>query len=282
MKILSVDVEDWFHLLDHESTSAIEGWGRYDSRIQESIDLILSELARRSTKATFFCLGWVAEAHPELVRRIDAAGHEIGTHSYAHQLVSRQSPVAFEHDLVRSIRAIQSVTGKRVRAYRAPGFSIGRKQAWAFDLLVRHGISVDCSVFLGSHAHGGDSAFCDGPSIIQTSTGCVKEFPVKMGSVLGKKLAFSGGGYFRMLPYALVREQLKHADYAMAYFHPRDFDVHQPVVRGLGPLRRFKSYVGLSGSLAKFRRMLDEFEFLDIDQALKIMDWAQAPIVTTR
>ena len=207
MKILSFDIEDWFHLLDHPSTGRVEDWGRFESRVEHNTDQILSELASRHVRATFFCLGWIAEHHPALIRRIDAAGHEIGTHSHAHRLVSKQTPKQFEDDLARSMQALEAITGKPVRAYRAPGFSVSRAQPWVFETLVRRGISIDCSVFLGAHAHGGDATFCNGPTLIKTPAGMLQELPVMLGSLFGVKLAFSGGGYFRALPYGVIRQQ---------------------------------------------------------------------------
>ena len=279
LKILTFDIEDWFHLLGHAPTSTSEGWSRRPSRVEGNTELILSELQARGLKATFFCLGWIAERYPGIVHQIDAAGHQIGTHSYAHQLVHNQSVREFERDLVRSIRVLEDLTGKRVEAYRAPGFSVSRSNPWVFERLLANGISLDCSVLPAHGAHGGDEGFCEGPSRIEFQGGWLRELPVNVGRILGRNMAFSGGGYFRMLPYPLIRRKVRRADYVMTYFHPRDFDPDQPVVEGLSLARRLRSRVGLGGALAKLRRLLDEFEFIDVAAASLNVDWSRAPRV---
>lgn len=278
-RILSFDIEDWFHLLDVPTTRSPASWAAYESRVERGTERILEELGARGTKATFFCLGWIAEKYPQLIRRIDAAGHEIGTHSQAHQLVYEQSPREFEEDLKRSIGLLEALTAKPVRIYRAPGFSITQASAWAFDLLLANGIEVDCSIFPASRAHGGYAGFVRGPSWIDLPTGRLKELPLNLGRFLGRDVVFSGGGYFRLLPYPVIRQQLRRSDYVMTYFHPRDFDAGQPIVEGLSRARRFKSYVGLGGAFGKLRRMLDEFDFVEVGSAVAELDWSRAPVL---
>lgn len=279
MRVLTFDIEDWFHILDNPSTDSVARWESFESRVEQGTDRILQELAARGASATFFCLGWVAERHPELIRRIDAAGHEIGTHSYAHQLAYDQTPAKFDADLRRSIGILQDLTGKPVRAYRSPGFSITRSNPWVFERLIAHGIEVDSSVFPLPRAHGGFDGGFGVPSWIECAGGRLREMPMNIGRVFGRQVAYSGGGYFRLLPYWVVRDLLKRDRYVMTYFHPRDFDPDQPMIPGLSPGRRFKCYVGLAGSFAKLRRMLDEFDFVDMRTAVAQVDWHSAPVL---
>lgn len=278
-RILTFDIEDWFHLLDCDVTRSPADWERYESRIEASTGRILEELGRREVKATFFCLGWVAEKYPELIRRIDAAGHEIGTHSFAHQLVYEQSPREFQDDLHHSIRLLEDLTGKKIRMYRAPGFSIRPDSQWALDILLEEGIEIDCSIFPAARAHGGYADLCTGPSWLQSRAGRLKEMPLNLGRILGRQIAFSGGGYFRLLPYPVIRQQIRQSDYVMTYFHPRDFDAGQPVIPGISLAKRFKSYVGISGAFRKLGAMLDDFEFVDVGRAVEMVDWDAAPVI---
>lgn len=280
MNILTFDVEDWFHLLDHDSTRHVEQWGSFESRIQASTDRVLDLLAARGQKATFFCLGWVADAHPAVIRRIDAAGHEIGSHTYSHQLITSQTREAFAVDFRRSVDRLQEVTGKKIRAFRAPGFSLTARNTWAFEVIAAAGIEVDCSVFPASHAHGGFESFGDArPVIIDHGGVRLKEFPLNVSQVLGRRVVFSGGGYFRLFPYALIRKMMRDSGYVMTYFHPRDFDAGQPMLPDLPWRRRFRSYVGLAGAFQKLRTLLDDFQFVDLAEAERSVDWTRAPVM---
>jgi polysaccharide deacetylase family protein (PEP-CTERM system associated) len=277
MNILTFDIEDWFHILDNASTRDISDWTNYSSRCEPVVDRLLSILAERNLKATFFCLGWMAERHPQIIRRIHDLGHEIGTHSYAHQLAYEQTPDQFTQDFKRSLAALEDATGEKVRAYRAPGFSLTSANLWVFDELVMQGIEVDCSVFPAARAHGGFTGYdTDGPALIETRCGQLKEFPINVLEIFGLNLVFSGGGYFRLLPYSMIRVLARRSPYFMTYFHPRDFDADQPLVPGLNTIRRFKSYYGLSSAEGKLMRLLDDFEFIDLRTAVSRVDWDKA------
>lgn len=274
MRILTFDIEDWFHVLDNASTRDVADWARYGSRFEPIVDRLLLILDERKLKATFFCLGWIAEKYPGVVRRIHQEGHEIGSHSYAHQLVYEQSRELFVDDFRRSVAALEDATGQKVLAYRAPGFSLTKSNQWVFEELVEQGIEVDCSVFPAKRAHGGFADFgAGGPSLVQTRKGLLKEFPINIWEALGLKLVFSGGGYFRLLPYFVIRALARRSPYLMTYFHPRDFDPGQPVVPGLSVVRHFKSYYGLSSAEAKLNCFLSDFEFLDLRTAVSRVDW---------
>ena len=278
MNILTFDIEEWFHILDNASTRTETEWNRYESRIHANMDRIFQLLDETDSRATFFCLGWVADKHPDVIKRIDAAGYEVATHSYAHQLAYDQTPAEFTQDLQRSIKSLQDITGKSVRSYRAPGFSIKFLNRWVFPILLENGIEVDCSVFSARRSHGGDAAFgITAPSLINIDGTLLKEFPINTVSVAGQDVIFSGGGYFRLFPYPMIHRFTKRSSYVMTYFHPRDFDAGQPVIEDLSLSRRFKSYYGLKGCWPKLHRLLKNFEFIDLAEAERRVDWQQVP-----
>jgi polysaccharide deacetylase family protein (PEP-CTERM system associated) len=277
MNVLTFDIEDWFHILDNDSTRSIESWANYEQRIHRNADRILGLLEAKKQRATFFCLGWVGEKYPDVIRRIHAAGHEIGSHSFAHQLVYEQTPQAYKSDFLRSIHVLEDITGERIRAYRAPGFSLRYQDKWVFDILLEHGIEIDCSIFPASRAHGGFENFGTAePVWIERNGASLKEFPINVANVLGRSLVFSGGGYFRLLPYGMLRYLMGSSSYVMTYFHPRDFDPEQPMLGDLTLYRKFKSYYGLKGAYRKLECLLDEFAFVDLAAADKLMNWEQA------
>jgi len=238
------------------------------------MDRIFRVLEDCNVKATFFCLGWIAEKYPEVIKAIDNFGYEIGTHSHRHQLAYELNQKQFEEDLKKSVDSIEQVIGKKVNYYRAPGFSIKKNNLWAFEVLAKNGITVDSSVFPAQRAHGGISDFKkNSPCIIKYKGFSIKEFPINTVEVLGQRIIFSGGGYFRLFPYSFISGQSKKASYVMTYFHPRDFDAQQPVIDGLSTFRKFKSYYGLSKSEAKLRKWLMEFDFIDLSTAIEKIDW---------
>jgi len=277
MNILTFDIEDWFHILDNASTRGISDWANYSTRFEPVVDRLLAIVEERNLKATFFCLGWMADRHAHVIRRIHSLGHEIGTHSYSHQLAYEQSPEQFTEDFKRSLAVLEDATGEKVRAYRAPGFSLTSDNSWVFEILVEHGIEVDCSVFPADRAHGGFAEFgAGGPTLVETSNGRIKEFPINVWELFGLKLVFSGGGYFRLLPYSVIHALTQRTPYLMTYFHPRDFDPDQPIIPGLNTIRRFKSYYGLGSSEDKLKRLLNDFDFIDLRTAVSLVDWSKA------
>lgn len=276
MKILTIDVEDWFHILDHASTKSESFWGTFESRLERNVDALLTLLAKKQIRATFFCLGWVARKHPHVVRNIVLAGHEIGCHSDLHQLVYEQAYGDFTVDLKTAIDSLEAVSSKKIRTYRAPGFSINRDQIWALEALIENGIEIDCSIFPAPRGHGGFPDFPgEGPCKIRLNGGLLKEFPINTTRFLTKQVIFSGGGYFRLFPYGVLRSMFKKADYVMTYFHPRDFDPLQPLLPGLSLRRRFKSYYGLASSMGKLEQLLDDFGFVDLSTADLAVNWSE-------
>jgi polysaccharide deacetylase family protein (PEP-CTERM system associated) len=280
MNILTFDIEEWFHILDHDSTKTEKEWSNYEYRLESNMDRILDLLDRKNQKATFFVLGWVAREFPQILKKIDNMGFEIATHSDRHQLAYEQNRVEFTNDLKKSIGSIEEVIGKKVRAYRAPGFSIKEENKWVLESLVENGIEIDCSIFPAKRSHGGFENYGYArPSIIEVGDSTLKEFPINLMDINGKNIIFSGGGYFRFLPYPLIKRMMKKSDYVMTYFHPRDFDSTQPMIDDLSLIRKFKSYYGLTGAFSKLENLINDFEFLDIAQADKLIHWESQKII---
>jgi len=279
MRVLTFDIEDWFHILEHEPTADMAAWPRFESRIRAGTERILAALERRGVKATFFCLGWVAEHHPGVVRAIADAGHEVGSHSYAHAMVHAQTPAEFEEDLERSLGVLGTLLGRPVTSYRAPGYSITARTPWAFEVLARNGIQTDASLFPTWRMHGGFRGAMRRPGWIETSEGRIREFPMTVTTVMGHDVPFSGGGYFRLCPSRIAHALVRREPYVMTYFHPRDFDRGQPLIPGLSSLRHARTYVGISRAFAKFERLLDAFDFIDVAEATRRVDWDTAPIM---
>lgn len=274
MNILTFDIEEWFHILDNDSTKTEKEWSNYEYRLESNMDRIFELLDRKNQKATFFCLGWVAREFPMIIKKIEQEGFEIGTHSDMHQLAFEQNKQEFKQDLERSIKSIEDLIGKKVTTYRAPGFSIKEENTWVFSELVNQGIEIDCSIFPAKRSHGGLESYGHAkPSIISFEGNLLKEFPINLFKIGSTDLIFSGGGYFRLLPYWFIKEMTRKSDYVMTYFHPRDFDKDQPVINELTTIRKFKSYVGLSSAFSKLESIISDFEFIDIRTADSLIDW---------
>lgn len=280
MHILTFDIEEWYHILNHRETRTEDQWVSFKPRVEENTDRILQLLSDRHQKATFFVISWIAERHPSIVKKILSEGHDIGIHSHHHQLIFEQSREEFREDLKRAKGILSDLSGKAMTMYRAPGFSINKQTIWALEVLMEEGIEVDASIFPATRMHGGFADFpTSKPCIVEYNGLQMKEFPVNTSTWLGHRFVFSGGGYFRATPYPMLRRISRQADYLMTYFHPRDFDAGQPLVPKLPLHRQWMSYHGLRGSKRKLERWLDEFHFIDIDTAIKQIDWEKQPVV---
>jgi peptidoglycan-N-acetylglucosamine deacetylase len=281
MNILTFDLEDWFHLLDNPSTKTEKEWNNFESRFSQNTDRILELLSDNNQKATFFCLGWICRKYPEIVKRISNQGYDLGCHSLMHQLVYEQNEESFENDLVGAVHVIEDLTGKKVTSYRAPGFSINKNTLWALRILMEQGILYDSSIFPASRSHGGFSEIpYSSPFIFSIKDKKLLELPISTVSFLRRRIVFSGGGYFRLFPYPIIKKLTGQSPYIMSYFHPRDFDPDQPVIPGLSPTRRFKSYYGLNGGLPKLTKWIKDYSFTDIPSAIKQIDMNSLETVT--
>lgn len=272
MNILTFDIEDWYNC---DFISGDFDWDKYEIRIYEGVDRILNELSERNIKGTFFCLGWLAEKHPDVIRRIAEGGHQIGCHSYQHELSFRFDRLGFKADTYKAKELIEGVIGRPINVFRAPGFSITEKNIWAFEVLSELGFEYDCSLFPAEHDYGGFPNYGKAePAILSLQNGAtIKEFPINIHSFLGKLFVFSGGGFFRLFPYSVIKKWGKQTPYMMTYFHPRDFDPDQPMIQSLPLMRKFKSYVGLKNAFSKFQHLLVDFEFVNLEEADRMIDW---------
>lgn len=261
--ILTVDVEDWFHLLEVKGGYSHAEWEDLPSRVVANTERLLGLFEEQGLHATFFFIGWVAARNKDLVRRIVDAGHEVGSHSYWHELVARHDRQSFRQDLERSRKVLEDATGAPVRGFRAPGFSITPATAWAFDVVLEQGFSYDSSVWPGRSSYGGFSTPLDGPHLLRCNAGELIEIPAST-RVLGVPLPYSGGGYLRLLPEWLIRSCIrsnaKRGIPTALYVHPRDFDARQPRIP-LSATRTFRSYVGLGGAERKLRGLLRSFRW---------------------
>jgi polysaccharide deacetylase family protein (PEP-CTERM system associated) len=278
MNVLTFDLEDWFHILDHPETASPASWDQFESRIEKNTDRILSLLEEKNLTATWFCLGWIAKRYPALIKKISIK-HEIGCHSMDHQLVYKQTPEEARKDIIENINLLEDISGKKIISYRAPGFSLTRQSKWLIQILAEAGIKYDASLFPAFRNHGGYPGFpYSRPCRVQFHGVVIKEFPMSVSSFLGNQFIFSGGGYFRLLPYPLISMLMSRSSYVMTYFHPRDFDPDQPVLESLTMKRKFMSYTGLKKSFSSLNRLLNGYKFIALEKAAGEIDWNETPV----
>lgn len=280
MNILTFDIEDWYHILHKYPSDILEKWSSYEDRVHVGTEKILEVLLENNVKATFFVLGYIAEKHPEIIKKIHDYGFEIGAHSDMHKVAFQQTPKEFKTDLQTCIDRLEEITSEKVISYRAPGFSVKKENVWVFDILHDLGIQYDASIFPAMREDGGFINFKEsGPVKLRFNNNEIKEFPMSTNSIFGNRFTTTGGGYFRFFPYSIIKNLVKKSDYTMTYFHPRDFDPNQPMLDGLSLKRKFKSYYNLSGAYPKFKKLIRDFNFIDIREADKIINWEEMPIV---
>ena len=267
---MSVDVEDYFQVSAFAPHIRREDWDSLPCRVERNVDVILGLLDAADARATFFTLGWIAERHPQVVRRIVDNGHELASHGYGHQRATELTPPAFRADITRAKRLLEDIGGVAVRGYRAPSFSISRRNWWAVAELEDAGYAYSSSIYPVRHDHYG---MPDAPRFPHRPNGesGLLELPPTTLPLLGRNLPAAGGGWFRLLPYAASRWMLRrvHArDQApcMFYFHPWEVDPGQPRQRGLPARTRFRHYVNLQRMQGRLRRLLDDFEWDRVDR----------------
>lgn len=262
--IFTVDVEDWFHILDLPAAPETESWDALPSRVEMNFLRLLDLIEGGGARATCFFLGWVARRFPHLVRAAADRGHEVASHSYAHRLVYTMTPAEFFRDALLARHVIEDAAGLPVSGYRAPGFSFTGRTPWFFEKLAEAGYVYDSSVFPARRNHGGFPGAELGPSRIATPAGELIEFPVSVAPLPGVRLCLFGGGYLRLFPLALITCM---ADRVLAsgrplvfYLHPREIDPEQPRL-GMPLARRFRCYVNLAGTERKLRALLRRYRF---------------------
>jgi len=264
INMLTCELEDWFHILGTNGPPPQEQWSGLTLRAEASVRRMLDLFAENEVKATFFCLGWMAERMPALVRNCRRAGHEIGSHGYAHVLAYDVGPKAFQKDLERAKKILEDIIGERVHGFRCPGFSVTDGNRWVFDVVAETGHTYDASVFPAHHGHGGLQGTPAGPHVVRTASGPLVEFPVSTVPFLDRRICMFGGGYLRLFPLPAIRWGIRrlHEDGLplIIYIHPREIDPEHPRL----PLRlhrRFKCYVNLRTTWPKLRWLCEHCKF---------------------
>ena len=265
---LTIDVEDYFQVSAFAPYIRRSEWDARECRIERNVGRILELLAQRDIKATFFTLGWVAERYPQLVRAIVAGGHELASHGYGHERASDLSRDAFTQDVTRAKKMLEDLGGKPVLGYRAPSFSIGTANLWAFDVLAEAGYSYSSSVYPIKHDHYG---MPDSPRFAYRLANGLLEVPVTTLRLMNRNLPSSGGGYFRLLPYALSRWMLRKVnredrEAAVFYFHPWEIDPGQPRIAGIDARTRFRHYVNIDRTEGRLQSLMQDFRWGRMDQ----------------
>jgi polysaccharide deacetylase family protein (PEP-CTERM system associated) len=260
---MSVDVEDWFCVYNLSRLISYADWDKCESRVERNTRRLLDLFRGHRVEATFFVLGWVAERFPDLVREIERAGHEIASHGYSHRLLTFMSPDEFRADLQRSLDVLARTVRQPVIGFRAPSFSLTPRTLWAAPILRECGIRYDSSVFpVGFHPeYGMVDADLRPHQLIEG----VLELPMGVTEVFGSRVPCSGGGYFRLYPYALTRRLMRACNAqgrsVMFYLHPWEVDPGQPRVGGMPWSLRFRHYNNLDKTEARLNRLLADFPF---------------------
>jgi polysaccharide deacetylase family protein (PEP-CTERM system associated) len=267
---LTVDVEDYFQVQAFAAAIPRSAWEGLPRRVEANTDRLLDLFARAGVRATFFTLGWVAERHPALIRRIVADGHELASHGHWHDRVDGQRPEAFRDDVARAKAVLENAGGVAVAGYRAPTFSVGPRTPWAADILAATGHRYSSSIYPVRHDLYGQP---DAPRVAFRHGGAgLWELPMTTLRLGGRNLPCSGGGWFRLLPYRLFRAALRRATATLQapgvfYTHPWEIDPGQPRVTAAGLLSRFRHYNNLDGTEARLERLLRDFAWDRMDVA---------------
>jgi polysaccharide deacetylase family protein (PEP-CTERM system associated) len=276
VNVLTMDVEEYFHAtIVQEATPGRPRWS-FESRVEDSVERVLTLLATLDVHATCFVLGEVAAVHAAMVRKIAGEGHEIACHGHRHELVSGQTPSEFRSDIRTAKAILEDTTGESVIGYRAPSFSIGPQQRWAYDVLLDEGFRYDSSVYPIVHDRYGDRNAPRFPYVVwRNGSHQLIEFPIATARWLGLNLPIGGGGYFRLLPAAITRFGIRRVNArdrrpVMFYFHPWELDPEQPRLR-MPWHHRFRHYVGLRRQEAKLAGLLREFRFGTAREALGLV-----------
>lgn len=275
VSIISIDVEDWFHILDSPCTPLIDQWKMLESRFHDNVELLLDLLHKHSVRATMFWLGWAAEKRPELVRRCCEAGHEIACHGYGHVLAYKVGRAAFGEDVRKGKQVIEAIISQPVKGFRAAGFSTTDDTTWVFDEIRAAGYTYDSSVFPSSRGHGGMTSSRLEPHTINTESGILVEIPQSMIEVLGKRISVFGGGYLRLSPMWLIEYGIRQLDLAgrplIIYIHPREIDPVHPRLP-LSRIRSFKSYFNLKSTMPKLEGLLGTRTFILMDELASMVE----------
>ena len=285
MNILTFDIEEWY-IYKKERHAEFDYY----------LESILNKLDERKLKATFFCVGEIGRLFPKVIRKIQQRGHEIGCHSNIHTWLNKMTETECREDTHCAVDSLEQCIGEKVKSYRAPAFSIGEKNKCAFEILAENGIERDASIFPAARDFGGFPNFGQKtPCIVEYNDIRLKEFPICTTQVMGKEMAYSGGGYFRFFPSGFVKKQMKNSSYSMCYFHigdlvPENASVpsrkeYEAYYKESGTLRAryvryLKTNLGKKNAFPKMMQLIDDMDFVNLQQADEAIDWATAPVVT--
>jgi polysaccharide deacetylase family protein (PEP-CTERM system associated) len=269
---LTIDVEDYFQVSAFDRHIDREAWERMPCRVERNVEQLLALLDEHQAHATFFTLGWVAHRYPALIRRIVAQGHELASHGYGHRRASDLDHAAFSHDIRHAKALLEDISGTAVIGYRAPSFSIGKANLWAFDCIAAAGYRYSSSIYPVQHDHYG---MPDAPRFPYRVRDGLTEIPVTTTRLFGRNLPAGGGGYFRLAPYhvsrwAIARVNRQELRPAIFYFHPWEIDPEQPRVDGVSLKTRFRHYLNLHRTQARLRRLLSDFRWDRIDRVFEV------------
>jgi polysaccharide deacetylase family protein (PEP-CTERM system associated) len=269
---LTVDVEDYFQVSALAPHFDRGSWDAQPCRVERNVQRLLALFGETGARATFFTLGWVAERYPQLVRDIVAGGHELASHGYGHQRASDQTREVFADDVRRAKALLEDLGGQPVQGYRAPSFSIGLGNLWAFDVLLEAGYRYSSSVYPVQHDHYG---MPDAPRFPYESRPGLLEIPITTTRLLGRNLPAGGGGYFRLAPYEVSRWALRRVNEldrrpAIFYFHPWEIDPDQPRVHEASLKTRFRHYVNLHKTESRLGQLLRDFRWGRVDEVFDL------------
>ena len=289
MNLFTFDIEEWY--IEQQRNGQAEKNAEYD----RYLDAILNKLDERKLKATFFCVGEMGRLFPEVIRKIQQRGHEIGCHSNIHTWLNKMTETDCREDTHRAVDSLEQCIGEKVKSYRAPAFSIGEKNKWAFEILVENGIERDASVYPADRDFGGFPNFGQKiPCIVEYNGIRLKEFPVCTTKVMGKEMAYSGGGFFRFFPLGFVEKEMKKSPYAMCYFHIGDLvpestkvktkEEYEAYYKEPGTLkaryvRHLKTNLGKKNAFQKMMKLIDDMEFVGLPEADEKTNWDLAEVV---
>ena len=269
---MSVDVEEWFHIPSGlDNILPFDQWGKATQRVQYVLPKMLDIFEQNHITATFFFLGWIAEKHPMLAKETLQRGHEVATHGYAHKLIYNQTPDEFSKDIYKAKSILENITGQSVIGYRAPGFSVTPETEWAFDILAKHGLKYDSSIFPGKRFYGHYDKFNKEPTIVKTASNEIIEFPQTVVDFGVFKLSCFGGGYFRLFPKSFFKKMSKIIIRSnrplILYIHPRDIDIHQPQIP-FSFLKKTRHYINISKTEQKLNDITRCFNFKSFEKVI--------------
>lgn len=290
MNILTFDIEEWA-VAKMGGHGTAERYAEYD----RYLDMILDVLDERGFKGTFFCTGMMATDFSHVVKLIHERGHEVGCHSFKHTWLNKMTEEEVMEDTRTSVDSLEQCIGQKVKSYRAPAFSIGKENKWAFEILKKCGITRDASVYPAERDFGGFAQFGQKkPTMTYCNTIMFKEFPISTTMLWGHEFAYSGGGYFRFFPLSFVKKEMAKSDYTMCYFHigdlipetsgvpsKKDFEAYYKIPGTLKNryMRYVKNNLGKKQSFGKLMELIASVNFINLEQADKMIDWEQAPSV---